>query len=140
MTTSARFAVAVHIMAMLAANRDRAVTSDELARSAGTNPVVVRRLMIDLAAVGLTRSQLGKGGGARLSRGPKRISLSDIFCAVENKSLVAMPRSAPDPTCLVGGSIGKVVSGMAAEAEAAFFKTLEAKSLRDVVKALKSLQ
>ena len=138
MPSSTRFAVAAHMLAVLALNRGHTVTSEALAMSVKTNPAVVRRLLGDLSRAGLTSARLGKGGGAELARGPKRISLLEIFNAVEPPGLIAMPRNAPDPGCPVGRNVKTALSGMTAEAEAAFCKALAGSSLRDLVRAIKA--
>src|SRR4051794_27958953 len=58
-----RFAVAIHILLLLACARpqDKA-TSEFLARSVNTNPVVVRRITAQLARAGLIRVRRGPGG------------------------------------------------------------------------------
>lgn len=138
MPTSSRFAVAVHILTFLAADRKRAHRSEEIAASVGTNPSVVRRILGDLSRAGLTSSQLGKGGGALLARGPKKISLLDIFCAVEEQNLIAMHRTPPSQSCEIGRAIQPVLQSMAATAEHAFFDALEGHSLKDVARSVKT--
>ena len=95
MPASTRFAAAAHIMALLAAGRSRPQTSEALAKSLATNPAVARRILGALAKAGLTQSALGEGGGARLAKGPKKITLGDIYRAVETPGLLPMPRAAP---------------------------------------------
>ncbi|MEO1136667.1 MAG: Rrf2 family transcriptional regulator, partial [Pseudomonadota bacterium] len=71
MPNSTRYCVAVHLMTLLASDRSAPQTSQTLAESVATNPAVVRRLLSALSRAGLVRSQLGKGGGALLAKGPK---------------------------------------------------------------------
>jgi len=134
MAASTRFAVAVHVMTLLAAGRGAPQTSETLAKSAATNPAVVRRLLGSLTKAGLTRSQLGKGGGAELARGPKKITLADIYRAVEAPGLLPLHRSAPDPDCPVGRHIQPALRAVADQAETAFLASLEAVSLKQVAK------
>lgn len=138
MPTSSRFAVAVHILTYLARDRKRAHRSEEIAGSICTNPSVVRRILGDLARAGLTTSQLGKGGGALLARGPKKISLLEIFNAVEDQSLVAMHRTPPSQSCDIGRTIQPVLQSITSSAEAAFFQELEMHSLKDVVRSVQT--
>jgi Rrf2 family protein len=102
MPTSTRFAVAVHTLVALAANDGRALPSEQIAGSASTNPAVIRRLLSMLADAGLTTAQLGQGGGALLARRPERITLLDVFRAVEDEDMFAVHRREPDKTCIVG--------------------------------------
>ncbi|GJL94758.1 MAG: Rrf2 family transcriptional regulator [Hyphococcus sp.] len=138
MAVSTRFAVATHILAFLASHRDQPQTSEAIAKSAGTNPSVVRRLLCALAEEGLSTSQLGKGGGAMLAKGPRKISLLDIFNAVEAPALVQPPRSIPDEKCSVGGNIQPVFESAVKNAEEAFMAELDAITLKDVVKDIKA--
>ena len=66
-SVSSRFAVAIHIVAAVALYPNERVTSEFLASSIGTNPVVVRRISKMLADAGLIRVRAGVGG-AELTR------------------------------------------------------------------------
>ncbi len=136
MPGSTRFAAATHVMVLLAIEREQPQTSETLAKSLSTNPAVVRRLLGALTRAGLTASQLGKGGGSLLARGPKKITLADIYRAVEEPGLIALPRAAPDPACAVGGGIGPVLSQVGDAAETAFMTVLEAMTLKQAVKEI----
>ena len=136
MPGSTRFAAAVHIMTLLAGQRDKPQTSETLAKSLATNPAVVRRLLGALAKAGFTQSDLGKGGGARLVKGPKKITLADIYRAVETPGLLAMPRAAPDPACPVGRNIAQALNAVSDAAETAFLASLEAVTLKQLAKEI----
>ena len=68
MNTNQQFAVSCHILAILAAYPDTAVTSETIAESVDTNPVVIRRIMSHLRQHGLVDSRSGASGGWRLVR------------------------------------------------------------------------
>ena len=137
MATSTRFALGVHILSLLAANRKSALTSQTLAMSANTNPAFVRRLLVQLNRAGLTKSQPGKGGGTQLARGPKKISLLDIFEAVDPGAVVAMPKPSNDNGCFVAAHMAPVFRDVTTGAETAFYDSLAEVSLKEVVKSLK---
>lgn len=105
MTTSTRFAVAIHILAGIALHRGEAVRSEDLARSVNTNSTVVRRILGLLADAGLSRSQLGQGGGALLAKPASKITLLDIYRAVEEPGYFSLHRSEPDQDCYLGRHI-----------------------------------
>ena len=136
MAASTRFAVAVHLMTLLAARRGAPQTSEILARSVATNPAVVRRLLGALARAGLVKTHLGKGGGAELARGPKKITLADIYRAVEAPGLIPLHRTAPDPDCPVGRLIQPALREVGDAAEAAFLASLEGVTLKQVAKEI----
>jgi DNA-binding IscR family transcriptional regulator len=69
--SNSRFAVATHVLTSLALAAEddpgARLTSDELAASINTSPVVVRRIIGRLQAAGLVVAQTGRGGGAALA-------------------------------------------------------------------------
>jgi Rrf2 family protein len=135
---SSRFAVAVHILTALALNEGRPVRSEQIARSAATHPVVIRRLLQALNEAGLTRSQLGQGGGALLARTVDQITLLDVFRATEEGALFALHRGEPDPHCIVGRNIQAVLRAATARAEAALGRELAGTTLADVAREIRS--
>jgi Rrf2 family protein len=135
---SSRFAVAVHVLSMIAMSEDdEAVTSDFIASSVRTNAVVVRRLLGKLRQVGLVRIQPGPRGGARLVKPASKILLSDVYRAVEEGQVLSLHKNPPNPRCPVGRNIGGVLSGIFGEAEAAMEATLRRRTLADVVGEVK---
>lgn len=135
MPTSSRFAVAAHILSLIALDESRAHRSEDLARVARTNPSVVRRLLQLLGKAGLTQSRLGAGGGSVLAKRAADISLADIFRAVEDESMIAMPRCEPDPTCLASRPISALFRAAAARAETAMLEELGRTTLEDLANA-----
>ncbi|MEZ5894016.1 MAG: Rrf2 family transcriptional regulator [Parvularculaceae bacterium] len=129
MALSARFALAVHVLAVMAADRDAPQSSETLAKSAGTNPVVIRRLMQRLGAAGLTTARIGKGGGAQLARGPKKITLADIYRAVEPPGLLPVDAGG-------GPAVAAALAPVASAAEDAFLAALAGVTLKQIVRGL----
>ncbi len=105
MPTSTRFAVATHILTALAVTDGKPLRSEDLANSVNTGAVVIRGLLSRLAEAGLTRSQLGSGGGALLAKAASEIRLLDVYRAVEDTELFAVHRQPPLAECVVGGNI-----------------------------------
>ena len=105
MPTSTRFAVAVHMLTALAVSDGAPLRSEDLAYSVNTGPVVIRGLLSRLSDAGLTRSQLGAGGGALLARPADKIRLLDVYEAVEDTELFSLHRTPPCENCAVGGNI-----------------------------------
>ena len=104
MSDSSRFAVAVHAPTLLA-SADRPLTSERIAGSVNTNPVVIRRVLAALRTARLVASKGGAGGGWRLTRASEAITLRDVYRAVEGPRLFAFPSQAPNPDCPVGSTI-----------------------------------
>src|SRR5580765_8933898 len=105
MRTSCRFAMAVHVLAVLAYKEGDRVTSALLAASVNTNPVIIRRLLLALQRARLVETRKGAGSGSRLSRSPGRINLAEVYRAVEAVERFATPSRKPNSACLVGHCI-----------------------------------
>ena len=135
MNINSQFAVATHIMAILAGNKlylqDNACTnSSMIAESVNTNPVVIRRILSKLKEADLVTSKPGPFGGSEISRHPSKITLNDIYSAVEEDcSLFHMHYGEPNPNCLVGANIRASLKGTMEKSEASFKKVLSKTTL-----------
>jgi Rrf2 family protein len=132
MPTSTRFAVAVHALAALAVSDGKPLRSEDLACSANTGPVVIRGLLSRLSDAGLTRSQLGAGGGTLLAKPAKKIRLLDVYEAVEDTELFSMHRNPPCEDCAVGGNILEAMRPALSRARKAMEHELSKTSIADV--------
>jgi Rrf2 family protein len=115
---SSKLTVGVHILTLLASTPDRAQTSEYIAGSVNTNPVVIRRLLGLLREAGVVESHGGHGGGWRIVRPAERITLLDVLRAVEPKGeTIALHRGEPNPVCPVGRNIQGVLTRLYGEVE-----------------------
>jgi Rrf2 family protein len=119
-----RFAVAVHVLTFLQTQGGEPATSELIASSVNTNPSLVRRMLSRLAQAGLTVSQMGAGGGARLARPADRITLLDVYRAVDEDQDVIPLHPAPNPRCPVGRQIHRVLETRIDAAERALHDEL----------------
>src|SRR3954468_6690239 len=101
MTRNSRFPVSVHILAYLAYRGKTAVPSAEIASSVDTNPVVIRRLLGALLKARLVTAQKGATGGFALAKAPEKISLRDIYRAVDPAPDYGLRHFAPNHECPV---------------------------------------
>lgn len=138
MAQNCRFAFGVHVMSVLALVREgnspqSVVASEHLAATVNTNPVVIRRLLLDLREAGLIETHRGPGGGAKLSRGAHEISLLDIHRAVsgEIEAFGEHPNE-PSQKCCVGREIRHVLHEIAGRAREAVEREYAAISLAEV--------
>ena len=137
MSTSSRFAVAVHVLTLMAWSDEECLKSDQLAVSVNTNPVVIRRMLCELAEDHLVISQTGSTGGSRLANDPDRITLLDVYRAVETAGVFSLHPKRPDRDCPVGSSIGPVLEEVRTEIDSAIEHVLAGITIRDVVLRLK---
>jgi len=127
-----RFAVAVHILLLLAAAVDRApITSARLALSLRTNPVVARRITGQLARAGLVRIRRGPGG-AGLARPPATITLAAVWAAVNADDTRPMLRLHAGADNSDAQRVQVVLTESFAAAEAAFRRALDRVTLADL--------
>ncbi len=132
MRASSRLVVATHVLAAIALARGTPVSSDVLARSVNTNPAFVRRLLGALAKAGLAESQMGQGGGALLARPAEKISLLDVYRAVDDQNLFALHHGGPNPKCPIGRSITPILEAEIVEAANALERSLAATTIADI--------
>ena len=62
MQISSRFTMAIHMFACIDTFTDQKMTSDFMAGSIGTNPVIIRKILQQLKAAGLIEVSRGTGG------------------------------------------------------------------------------
>lgn len=107
MQISSRFTVALHIFACVDVFKDDyKVTSDFLASSINTNPVIIRKILSQLKGAGLITVARGTGG-ITVNKLLEEITFFDVYQAiepVENGSLFHF-HDAPNPACPVGRNI-----------------------------------
>lgn len=109
------------------------MTSETIAGSVNTNPVFIRRILGLLNRAGLVASQPGVGGGWRLMRAPDKISLLEVFRAVDEGHLLTMHHNQPNPACLIGRNIQRTLTVYFGEAEKAFERELAGQTIAQVL-------
>jgi DNA-binding IscR family transcriptional regulator len=140
MKPNSRFTVAVHILTLLAHEGGKdPLTSEFIAGSVNTNPVVIRRLLALLRVAGLVRSQGGPGGGWELTLAPRSITLRDAFRAVQTDELFPLHAGTPNPRCPVGSTIQAVLGAHYDGARVALERELARTSIADLVHEVKAL-
>jgi Rrf2 family protein len=140
MQINSKFAVAIHVLALAkvaaSAGRGEAITSEQMAESVNTNPVVVRRILGSLREAGLVSSQPGPGGGWRLTRPADQITLQDVYRGLVDAPIFTLPRSEPNAACPVGSRLPHILETCFREAEAAMEERLASVTIADVIDAV----
>jgi Rrf2 family protein len=138
MRTSCRFAIAVHVLTVLAYKEGDRVTSSFLAGSVNTNPVVIRRLLLALQRAKLVETGKGAGSGSRLSRAPGRINLAEIYRAVEDSEAFATPNRKPNAACPVGHCIQEELEKVFHSAQKALEQDLARTTLAGLIESVRA--
>jgi DNA-binding IscR family transcriptional regulator len=123
-------------MLVVCFNGELLTTSEMVATSVGTSGPVVRRLLVALAEAGLLQATLGRSGGYILAKDSRKISLKDVWLAVETDELFPTPARAPSSDCPVGAHIHQVLEAPLAQARKNLEQQLARTSLWDLAQAL----
>ena len=133
MQISSRFTLAVHILACIAVIKDMKITSNLLAGSTNTNPVIVRKILGQLKNAGLVEVVRGTGG-ASLAKPPEEISFLDIYQAVEcvERGELFHFHENPNEKCPIGRNIHNVLDDKLEQVQRAMERELASISMADV--------
>lgn len=134
MQISSRFTIAIHIFSCIDTfENDRKVTSDFLASSVEVNPVIIRRILLQLKAAGLVHVQRGTGG-ATIARPLEEITFLDIYRAVEcvEDGGLFHFHDSPNKECPVGRNIHNVLDEKLERVQKAMERELESITLADL--------
>ncbi|GGK91461.1 Rrf2 family transcriptional regulator [Sphaerisporangium melleum] len=137
MSANSRLTIAAHALAWISLYQRQGhevATSEQIATSANTNPVVIRRLLGDLRRAGLVESRRGVGAGWTLARELESITLLDVYESVETGPLFAMHRATPDQGCVVGYGIQPAMQSIYEGIEETLRRELARVTLEDVLR------
>jgi len=137
MAANSRLTIAIHALTWLALARRRGrevLTSDQVAASVNTNPVILRRSLGDLRRAGLVEVRHGTGSGWRLAREPAAITLLDVYDAVGPEPLFALHHTEPNLECPVGRGIRPALGHVYGVIEQAVRSELAGTSIADVLR------
>ena len=131
MKRNSRLSLALHTLSHMAGEPGRVRTSADIADHAGTNPVVVRRVLGKLREAGLLRSEKGHAGGWRLAKPAQSITLADVYLALD-ESLVSGPASEAEPgDCRVEANLQARVTEVLDDIEASLIARLRETKITD---------
>lgn len=125
-----RLSVAIHILALIAIEPN--LSSNQIADSVTTNPVVIRRISSDLKTAGLLTSRAGVTGSS-LTKNPKEITLLDIYKAINLERELFSIHEKPNPNCLVGKNIQKTLDVTFEGVQKSMENELEHNTLQEVI-------
>ena len=140
MNNDTRLAVSAHILALLSFDTSKYFTSELLARSVNTNPVVIRRLIGQLKKAGFVTVRPGVGGSA-LVRAPESITLLDVYDAVIPREKNPRPffvHQEPSSRCFVGRNIHAALAAPLAKVDEAMRGSLAATTIADIAACIRA--
>lgn len=133
MKVSTRFSDAIHLLAFIHIYKGQIpLTSENIAGSIETSPVMVRKLMGELRKAGLILTTHGTPD-PKLAKPTDQISLLDVYLAVEKDKPLFEIDHKTNPECIVGGNIQATLTDYYRQAEIAAKAKLNNIKLSDVV-------
>src|SRR5215207_7339499 len=130
-STNTQFALAVHVLTMLAALPRELQSSEAMAGSAGSNAVHARRVLGRLRKAGMVASRPGPGGGWQLLAPPEATTLRDVWRAVHGDDPLLGLHDA-SPNCPEGRRIHASLEQIDRRAAAAVEAELGTTTLADL--------
>jgi Rrf2 family protein len=116
---NSRFTVALHVLCLLAHQPAQPLTSEFIAGSVNTNPVVIRRILATLRKAGLVKSRPGVAGGWELVGQPSAITLGRVYQLIRPGTVFALHTNKPNPRCPIGKNVQQGLLGHYRKAQAA---------------------
>ncbi|MFR4968085.1 Rrf2 family transcriptional regulator [Lactobacillus kalixensis] len=138
MKISTRFSDSIHILAFIdiyGKMKNLPLTSNLIASSIETSPVMVRQLMVTLRKAGLIETKHGTPD-PKLAKKPEDITLLDVYLAVEKEKPLFEIDHKTNPECIVGGNIQSTLSTFYSQAEIAAKAKLNQTTLADVINTI----
>ena len=133
-----RFSSALHML-VLVSEAKTPMTSEQMAKSMGTNASYVRKLSGSLRKAGIVQSRRGSAG-LRLVPDPSELSLLDVYlavCETDHVELFELHRN-PSDECIVGRHIAPVLGDMFKDLEEEAARELRSRTLADCIAALRA--
>lgn len=136
MQISSRFTIAIHIFSCINTfEKDNKITSDFLAGSVNVNPVIIRKILLQLKSAGLVNVQRGSGG-ASIAKPLDQITFLDIYNAVEcidNGELFHFHENS-NQECPVGRNIHRILDDKLQQVQKAMECEMKKITIADVIR------
>lgn len=126
------FAIAAHVLTVLAYFRDKPVPSAKIAESVDTNPAFLRQLIGQLKDLGYVTSIMGTGGGAMLAKDPDSINLANLHRDLEG-DVHFNTHTGNTGKCAVALCISETFDELSKEIDENIHKVLSETSISDLV-------
>jgi Rrf2 family protein len=135
-SANSRLTLAVHTLTWLARFGDlyEFATSERIARSVNTNPVILRGLLSMMEKQHLVSVQRGSNAGWKLARKPEEITLLDVYRAVKPQPLFSLHHTPPNEHCVVGHSISPVLQEVYANIQSTLDQELARTTIADILR------
>ena len=132
MKYSTKLSDTIHLLVFLYLAEGDRITSAKIAESVKTNPAYIRQLMSALKKGGLITSDRGQANAA-LTRNVDRITMLDIYRAVEGEKPLLHLDIHTNPECGVGVNIQLAIGDFYREVQDAAEQKMRKITLKDII-------
>lgn len=122
--------IALHILGFLTSRNGEPLTSEVMAATYGTSPVVLRRVLAKLQRAGLVETRRGANGGSVLARDPQKINLRQAYEAVTAEPQILSRH--PECEGRVAVAMAGFMNSVMGDAEEALLAELEAVTIAEM--------
>ena len=136
--TNNRFSVGVHIMTALGDHHGEPVTSSHLTASVRAHESRVRSVLSKLVKAGLVVASRGRNGFSSLSRPASKISLLEIYKAVEAPLAFSIHEYPKETTCRTSCSHKEAMAELLEDTQRAVETRLSQRMLSEMVEKARS--
>jgi len=130
--TNTQFTVGLHALTLLATSGGGPMSSEEIAGSAGANPVYVRRVLGRLRDAGHVASRPGVRGGWQLRCDPAKLTLGDVWRVIAGSEPALLGVHHANPDCTAGQDIQATLEAIERRAARTVQAELDAIAVADL--------
>lgn len=132
MAYSTKLSDALHVLVFIHEQQGADLTSDAIAKSLAGNASTVRQMMGKLRRAGLITSVAGHAR-PELAQSPERITMLDVYRAVEGDRPLLHLDTHTNPACGVGVNVQLVIGERFADIQHAAERAMASVSLADII-------
>jgi Rrf2 family protein len=133
-----QFSAAVHIMTALGDHHGEQVTSVDLAASLRAHESQTRNVLSKLVKAGLARTSRGRNGFSSLARPANKISLLEIFKAMDPPPVFSIHEYPKEETCRTSCTHKEAMRELLEDTQRAFETRLGQRKLSEMVERARS--
>lgn len=137
MSINQSFAVAMQAISVISFSAPEAVSAKFISEQISIHPVVIRRVLTKLVTSQILNSIQGANGGYSLTRAAHKISLQNIYIAVQQQGVFVSNNAVPKANCQDGLLIESVLENVYEQADMAIEKIFNNISLEDILSKAK---
>jgi Rrf2 family protein len=128
-----QFSVGVHIMTALGDRHGEEVTSALVTASVRAHAALVRRVLSKLVKAGLVRASRGRNGHSSLAKPANRISLLDIYKAVDPPPVFSIHHYPEEKACRTSCTHKQALQGILNDTQRDFENSLKKRMLSEMI-------